>query len=318
MKEEKVDFWQKHIHSWKKSGLSQADYCQANELSTSNFSKWKKKIAPGIKAKNYRPKSKYSKFTKISDKEFEELMLSFFEGEPIQESSKRMGVSTKTISKLYNSFQDQVVSMALIYPHLFFHAGTLLLLGPPPDSLDRLEFYKEKFEHRKNQVRSNDTSEGSLRNNIELSYRLLVNYMSYEWSLAEGFVFREFGLKLYYGLIYSKENNTDPALWSSELYKKIVLETNLVSAYLENMGYWANEVSPNSYFPDEFWNEIFEDRQRRTIDKSWAKSLANDLQWALKHSPMKGNKRFRNTYWDEYRPDDESIEKVKSKLPIHI
>ncbi len=314
VKKEKNDFWKQHINSWKTSGLSQAEYCSVNNLSTSNFSKWKKKIAPNLKPKNYRSKSKYSKFTKLSDSEFELLMLSFFEGEEIKNTEKRTGISAKTISNIYHAFQDQVVSNALIYPHLFFHAGTLLLLGPPPDSQERLDFYKEKFEHRKNQVRSNESLEGQLRNNIELSFRLLTNYMSYEWTLTECFVFREVGLQLYYAFIYAEEHGTDPAVWDVSLYKKLALETNLVNVFVANMGHWATERNATSYFIDENWGTIFRNRNTRAIDKRWAETLTRDLQWALKHSPMKGKKKLRNTYWDEYRPDDTSIEEAKAKL----
>lgn len=314
MKSEKAAFWHQHIHTWKNSGLSQAEYCSVNNLSTSNFSKWKKKIAPTAKPKHYRPKSKYSKYTKLTDAEFELLMLSFFEGEEIQATEERTGISAKTISNLYRDLQDQVVSNALIYPHLFFHAGTLLLLGPPPDSQKRLDFYKEEFEHRKNQVRSNEDPKGQLRNNIELSFRLLVNYMSYEWSLAECFVFREVGMQLYYAFIYAEEHGTDPIAWDVSLYKKLVIETNLVNVFVANINYWATVRNGTSYFEEENWDSIFRDRNRRKIDKAWAQSLAHDLQWALKHSPMKGKKKRRNAYWDEFRPDDTAIEEVKAKL----
>ncbi len=35
--------WQAHVHAWRKSGLSQVDYCQRHKLSSSQFCYWKKK-----------------------------------------------------------------------------------------------------------------------------------------------------------------------------------------------------------------------------------------------------------------------------------
>lgn len=314
MTTEKVDFWQDHIDAWKRSGISQKEYCSLNNLSPGNFSKWKKKLAPAAKPARYKAQNKYAKFTKLSNTEFEKLVLAFFEGEEITETESKTGVSARTIADLYRDLQDQVISNALIYPHLFFHAGTLLLLGPPPDAQERLDFYKDTFAFRKSQVRSNETPEGQLRNNIEITFRLLVNFMSYEWSLAECFVFRELGLQIYYEHIYAKEHDTDPYHWDDVLYKQLVIETNLVNAFKANMDYWAIERKGECYLFEEAWNALFKNRTRRMIDKTWAKNLAHDLLWALKNSPIKGRKKLRSGYWDEYRPDDSEIDEVKVKL----
>lgn len=40
-------FWQVHIRAWKKSGLSQNEYCRRNQLSNSRFGYWKKKLRQG-------------------------------------------------------------------------------------------------------------------------------------------------------------------------------------------------------------------------------------------------------------------------------
>ena len=37
------EFWRAHIESWKKSGLSQIDYCKENNLSRHRFTYWKGK-----------------------------------------------------------------------------------------------------------------------------------------------------------------------------------------------------------------------------------------------------------------------------------
>ncbi len=43
----KQRFWQVHIHAWKRSGLSQNDYCGRNQISSSQFGYWKKKLRQG-------------------------------------------------------------------------------------------------------------------------------------------------------------------------------------------------------------------------------------------------------------------------------
>jgi hypothetical protein len=37
-------FWQNHIESWQKSGLSQRDYCRSKSLALSTFAYWRGKI----------------------------------------------------------------------------------------------------------------------------------------------------------------------------------------------------------------------------------------------------------------------------------
>ena len=38
---EKAEFWKDHIKQWEGSGLSQIDYCRANNLSRHHFTYWK-------------------------------------------------------------------------------------------------------------------------------------------------------------------------------------------------------------------------------------------------------------------------------------
>jgi hypothetical protein len=38
---EKGEYWNSHIEAWKKSGLSQVDYCRENNLSRHRFTYWK-------------------------------------------------------------------------------------------------------------------------------------------------------------------------------------------------------------------------------------------------------------------------------------
>ena len=41
----KRQYWQEHIESWKRSGLSQAEYCRLNSLRLKNFWYWKKRYS---------------------------------------------------------------------------------------------------------------------------------------------------------------------------------------------------------------------------------------------------------------------------------
>lgn len=41
----KKRFWQTHIRVWKKSGLSQNEYCSRNTLRANQFCYWKKKLS---------------------------------------------------------------------------------------------------------------------------------------------------------------------------------------------------------------------------------------------------------------------------------
>lgn len=42
--ESKHDYWQQQIKTWKRSGLSQKQYCRSRSLALSTFCYWKKKL----------------------------------------------------------------------------------------------------------------------------------------------------------------------------------------------------------------------------------------------------------------------------------
>lgn len=309
-------FWQQHIKNWQKSGQTQSDYCGLNKLSASSFSKWKAKLYPKAKAKpkRYQPKSQYSKNTKLSDQDFEALIDAFFAGEALRETSQQTGISTKTISKTYEELQTATIEAALHYPHLFFGAGTLLLLCPPPDVTERMEAYQENFSNRAYRYRDESTDAGRFRNNIEFSYRLLINYCAYSWTMAETLVFREVGLELYYHFTLATEQNIDPKAWSSDLYLALAKEVNLLVAYQGNMNHWATERGMVSFFAEDFWARIFSERAQQPYDNKWCDQMAHDLKWTLKHRILGGVAKQRNTYWDEFVPDLEETDAVKRAL----
>lgn len=49
--EESADFWQRHIDSWVRSGISQAAYCRKHELDYNRFRKWKERLSAYPSAK---------------------------------------------------------------------------------------------------------------------------------------------------------------------------------------------------------------------------------------------------------------------------
>lgn len=46
----KWKLWQAHVRAWRKSGLSQNEYCRRNQLSSSQFSYWKKNLRQQAKS----------------------------------------------------------------------------------------------------------------------------------------------------------------------------------------------------------------------------------------------------------------------------
>jgi len=42
--ESKRDYWQHHIKTWKRSGLSQKQYCRSRSLALSTFCYWKRRL----------------------------------------------------------------------------------------------------------------------------------------------------------------------------------------------------------------------------------------------------------------------------------
>lgn len=42
---ERERFWQAHVSAWRRSGLSQREYCKRQELGEWSFSSWKRRLA---------------------------------------------------------------------------------------------------------------------------------------------------------------------------------------------------------------------------------------------------------------------------------
>jgi transposase len=45
MQEEKQHFWQDHIQAWRKSGISQSEYCRREGLNKDAYFYWKRKLS---------------------------------------------------------------------------------------------------------------------------------------------------------------------------------------------------------------------------------------------------------------------------------
>ena len=50
LQSKKKRFWEVHVRAWGRSGLSQNDYCKRNQLSSSQFCYWKKKLGQSCNA----------------------------------------------------------------------------------------------------------------------------------------------------------------------------------------------------------------------------------------------------------------------------
>lgn len=312
-----IEVWRAHIENWKRSGQTQADYCGLNGLSTASFSKWKKKLNPKLSASNktYKPKNRYSKNTKLNDAQYEALVDAFFTQNSLHETSAALGISIKTIRRIYEELKTETIDGALQYPHLFCGAGTLLLLCPPPDVTERMVQYRHDFPNQNYTYRDEHTREGRLRNNIEFVYRLLISYTGYQWTLAETFVFRELGLKLFYDNSFFPLE-TKPEQWSIELYYQLASDINLITALRANMDIWATEDEMQSPFSDVWWRRVFQNRTRVEFNHKWAAQMAHDLKWCLNHARARGVKRQRNKYWDEYAPSEGDVQDVKRSFHI--
>ena len=79
---EKQRIWQSHIEAWKSSGMSQVDYCQANDLSRHRFTYWKCKLTkreepvrfvpiPGEGFGSQIPNNNHSRLRLILDSRYE-------------------------------------------------------------------------------------------------------------------------------------------------------------------------------------------------------------------------------------------------------
>lgn len=46
-------FWENHVRSWEKSGLSQSDYCRREKVSLTSFCSWRKRLEGKPSGENF-------------------------------------------------------------------------------------------------------------------------------------------------------------------------------------------------------------------------------------------------------------------------
>jgi hypothetical protein len=63
----KQKYWQKHLTSWSKSGLSQKYYCELHLLALSTFCHWKKKLAEHSEKTSFYPLAVSSVVAPVED-----------------------------------------------------------------------------------------------------------------------------------------------------------------------------------------------------------------------------------------------------------
>ena len=322
------------IGEWQKMDISQAAYCVDKKLSITAFSKWKKKLHPNIKARHpvYRVRSKYYKFTKLPDEKIEALMKCFLKGMPAKQASEKTGIKQNSIYKFYNDFRLALVNGALVYPHLFFHTGVLLMLGAPP-FLDNViaatgnDMPAQKPNRRYAQLRYVKNmgwhEAKALKSNMQVLSALLIFYSTFKWELDEGVNYRNEAYRVFYKYSYATDRGLNPDIVvkpdlvetiAREIPKTIVARANWNSCYKGN--------ERKSLLSEEFWVPLFRNRKFRNVtDPEWIKEMLKDFRWLLRRHKISEKHQVRSAYWDEIKPDLEKahqsrMEQTKERLRI--
>lgn len=333
----KAIFWDEKIRAWQKTNLPQSTYCKLNGLSITAFSKWKKKLHPNLTARHpvYKLKSKYYKFTKIPDQKIETLIRCFLLGTPAKNAAQESGIKQNTIYKFYNDFRLALINGALSYPQLFFHAGPLLMLGPPTHLHGVMRVVGELLPaHKPNNksavlrsrrnIGAKDTKH--LKSNLQVLTSVFLYYCLYKWTLEEAFSFRERGFRIFYKHVYAPNNNLNPDLkLDDKMLISLYREINNTSVARANWDYWAtkNERKPFHEADAQFWTSLEIDREKRFIahHNDWLKPLFKDFCWILKTHKISDKNQVRSSYWSEFFPTSEAVEQsrrehIKKRLKL--
>lgn len=322
-----ADFWEKHIRAWQQSQLTQRQYCSEQKISATAFSKWKKKLHPNLKAgkKKYKTRSKYYKFTKVSDSDIELLMQCFLQGKAARTAAEASGINQNSVYKFYNDFRMAIVDGALLYPHLFYGAGMLLLLGPPPDLRRIRELFRVHFPgytptSKTGLVRSRTHQDAKDSPNMKTNIQVLTLVLFYNafhvWQEEEIFVFRKWGYVLFYHYIYAPEYGLNLNAWNYEIHVKLLKEYHATTVARALWDYWANVRKHESYIKAEVWSVLYSDREVRlpSRDKEWLERMFGDFKWLLKKHRIGDKKMLRSNYWDEYAPPRKDCLETEQKL----
>ena len=297
----KIKFWKNHIDLWCSSSFTQSLYCHKNGLSESVFSKWKKRLHPNLrKNRRYKLKSKYYKFTKLSDRKLEALMSFFVIGASVKKTAETFKVSEKTIYRMNEYFRAAMLDGALNHPQLFFGAGMLVLFGPPNDIKSCLDIVRYIFPNMVGREWNIEIEKNIIRNKIRIVQQMLVYYTLFEWTEAETYLFRQLGFKVFYRLMYAKKNNLDESIWSYELYSRLSNEISAPGVARANWEYWAARKNIKSLLLADEWKAIIHrDRNITNIDKKWSHRMLYDLKWILQKQKIKDTRQIRSNYWDK-------------------
>ena len=310
-------FWDEKIRAWQKTNLPQSTYCELNGLSITAFSKWRKRLHPKLTVRHpvYKSKSKYYKFTKISDQKIEALIKCFLCGVPAKEASEKTGIRQNTIYTIYNDFRLAFVTNALLYWKLFNGAGTFLMLGMPPNLgyiLRLMETYlpAHKPNKRAATIRSRKNlgveNEGSLKSNLQLLTTILIYFSKCRLTLAEAENFRSDGYRAFYKYVYAPHNNLNPGVvikqpqldWLQEEAKEPIVMWS-------NWNYCVTTNNRKPIFPNDFWIATTKNKEVETNiseGSDWHRDMFRDFCWVLKHHKISEKHKVMSTYWDEFKP----------------
>jgi len=303
-KNKKPVFWEREINHWLKTNHSQADYCTQLDESEAAFSRWKTRFHPDLKYRRNRTKQKnrYLKYSKISNDKTDILINCFIHRQSAKDAAGLAKISVKTANRYYRMLKIKFVTAASDYPELFYGAGMLLLLGPPPYVLVSL---KKKCDSR---------NEKTVRQELgECAFEMIFLHSHLRLSNAEAWWFLHYGMNRYYYLIYSNEHGLDPQVLNENEYSTMARNKPIGDAAKELWYYYLEKNHEEYDALIALWRAIYYQREY-DISDNYYKTMIHDLKWALMHC-RPGKKK---DYWDEYMPSKEEMLEVEREINERI
>ncbi len=293
----KETLWKQHIQDWKKSTLSQTDYCAKHKLSKTAFSKWKQKLYPNLKHK-HKPraqKSKYGKNLKLSDEKIENLAECFLNHYAASEAAIMLEISVNTANRYFVLFREALMFGALMYPELFSGAGVIIRLGISPISKNiELMFQRDERGFVDNE-----------RKDLILQTETIMHYSKFMWNKEEIQLYHALSIFSYFENVYCAEQSITPTFetFTEEAQKEITLLPRY--NFMDKM--WKTSQS-NGFFQDDwYWCAFFHTRELYN-PLFWLKEMHKDLLWIIQKHSIELTIKKKNKYFDGYQASINIIE----------
>lgn len=291
--------WEDTIKYWDGKKETQAYYCYIQQISEASFSKWKNKLHPKSKRKQipYRQNSDYFEFSHLSDDTIEILIHGFLDQTPAHILASRADISLKSCYKYLYRIKVIFIASAINYPALYNGAGFLLFLGPPP------HIHKYLLETYKNKG-----TRPSKRKYLNCLTDSILYHSCFDWSNDEIWFFYVYGWLFLFARVYKKKHGMDGEYYS-EFHQNCMRaeysETDVVEAL------WTDYISTGfiEILSEEAWMATYHTHKFDPTKKN-NKAIFQDLKWGLKnYHPLK-----RNPYWDEFKANANSVQKVEHRI----